>query len=64
MVNQASLFNGKAAPVKNINRNIGKLPTTSTSLADLVIAAIIRLKAMIDMLVKPDTKIKMDSEPV
>ena len=64
MVNQGSLFKGKAAPVKNINKNIGKLPTTSTSLADLVIAAIIKLNAMIDMLVKPATKIKMNNEPV
>ena len=63
MVNNASLLRGKAAPVKNMNKNIGKLPTTRTSLADLVIAAIIRLKEIIDKLVKLAMEIIINSEP-
>ena len=52
-VKSASLLRGNAAPVKNMNKNIGKLPTTNTSLADLVTAAMIKLKEMMDKLVKP-----------
>jgi hypothetical protein len=51
--NNVSLLIGNAAPVKNINKNIGKLPATRTSPALLVTAAIIRLNAIIDILVKP-----------
>jgi hypothetical protein len=46
-----------------MNKNIGKLPTTRTSLADLVIAAIIRLKEIIDILVKLAMEIIVNREP-
>jgi hypothetical protein len=63
MVNKPSLFKGNAAPVKNINRNRGKLPTTSTSFAVFVSAAIIRLKAIIDKLVRTAIRMKTAAGP-
>jgi len=60
---RASLFRGNAAPVKNINRNIGKLPATNTSLLDFVAAAMIRLNAIIERQVKPVIRSIIANDP-
>ena len=55
---------GKAAPVKNIKSNKGKLPTINTSFAVLVHAATIKLNAIMEMLVSTAMNKNTRKEPL
>jgi hypothetical protein len=63
-VNKVLPLMGKATPVKNMNINMGKLPTINTSFTVFVIAAMIKLKVIMEILVNRAIKSSTISEPV